>query len=783
MSNYFEIVNKDVCLKLNQLTFTQFKEELFNDVNTTWINEEGNNIEIEKQYTLLMKYTTELIKNNYEIKKTYTYAKGNNKGRLFVKYNGIQRLHHKIRGILCNDLYTDFDMINAHPSILLYLCKLNNYPCYSLESYVNNRNKHINDLINDLNIDRNTAKILFIKSINFNQYIKKYHIGVKKTINIKDTFFLSFDKELKEIQKLFLNNNLERKNELIKKGISDNLEGKLLNSILCEYENNILQEGIHKLKEKNLIYTLRNIVLMFDGFMIENDNQDLNNIIEELDNNQYNIKWSIKQHDISILYNLNLINTETNNNQIKLSGHFDCDVDIGEHLIKTILNEKLFRCNGIIYYLDSHILCSKKDLIKNNLCKLISNQDLYIKSLMGYCPVRNSISHINDIYGVINWNVLENKTFINNVWNNTLLKLCFKNGYYDFKKGEFIKNYNGVCTPFIIDKDLNLTSNPDIRKQIFKRVINPIFSIEKEESDEFHLMEYIMHKLARVMAGHIEDKNWYKFQGLRDSGKGVLCDLFKNAFESYIQYTNASNFMNKKGDEDAKALSWIIDYQFSRLAITQEIALEDGKFIDGNKIKKFCSGGDCFSARKNFQDEIEFKIQSGLLICCNDIPDIKPNDAMEKCITFKMKSKFVKDIEKESKYTNFKYYLADNDLKRNFINDPEVLNEFILLIFDYYNKTDTKYPLNILKDLNSNDDDDEEKLLNLFTIQNSNEKLYNNELKKIMKDNEINMSISKATDILIGKGASKFRNSKGRGLKGVAEHCIFELDEIDSDDD
>ena len=46
--------------------------------------------------------------------------------------------------------------------------------------------------------------------------------------------------------------------------------------------------------------------------------------------------------------------------------------------------------------------------------------------------------------------------------------------------------------------------------------------------------------------------------------------------------------------DGAKANSWIMDYQFSRLAITQEISInpEKQQYIDGNAIKKFCSGGE-----------------------------------------------------------------------------------------------------------------------------------------------------------------------------------------------
>ncbi len=787
--NKFEIVNEDICLKLNKLTFSNFKVELFNGVNFDCVNKSGDDEDIQKQYTLLKQFTTDMIKNKYCLKKTYKFAKNSDYGRLFVQHGGIQRLHHKIRGILCDTLYTDYDMINCHPSILLYLCKENHFPCFNLEFYVNNRDSCINNLMSAINGDRNECKRLFLRSMNSERTIKKYKQN-GKMINIKDTFFISLDAEFKTIQNLFLNKYTELKTKLIKLGENDNLQGKVLNRVLCQYENIILNEGINYIKDKQAINNVDKMVLMFDGFMLQNnkDNKKVDDIIELLNVNKYGIKWSKKEHDISILSNLEGINTENNENV--LSGYFDTIHDIAIYLDETLFKDKLISCNGILYYADNNILRSDEKQIKLIISNIISKQDLWYKCVFGYLPLISNISNVNDTYKWIRMKVEEDNNFLNNVWDQTLHKICFKNGYYDFREGQFFKDYNNLYTPILIDRDFKPETNIKIREDIFKRVLYPIFSIDTnqenfKESDRFKLMEYMLHKFARVISGHIEDKNWFKFEGLRDSGKGVFSDLLKNAFGKYIQSTNASNFINKRGDEDAKSLSWIIDYQFSRLAVTQEIQLDEGKFIDGNKIKKFCSGGDYFSARKNFQDEIEFKIQSALLICCNDMPEIKPTDAIEKCISFKMTSKFVKDIEKESKYSNFQYYKADGTLKSDFINKDEVVNEFVLLLIDYYKRDNTAYPQSILNNIiELDDEDDEEKLLSLFDINQDtkNIKLTNKELKRIVKDNSISMTMKKAKELLIGKGCSSYRTDKSRGIKGASEIINF-VDDDDEDEE
>lgn len=786
--NKIEIVNKEICLKLNNLTFSNFKIDLFEGIKFNSVDKNGDDEDIQKQYTILKQFTTEMIKNNYSLKKQYNFAKNNESGRLFVQNGGLQRLHHKLRGVLCDSLYTDYDMINCHPSILLYLCNENNFICSNLQYFVNNRDDCINNLMSAINCDRADAKRLFLMSMNSEKNIKKYKVD-GKWLNIKYSIFNQLDTEFKTIQKLFLNKYNDIKIKLIKSGSTDNLQGKVLNRVLCHYENQILNDSINNLKKKNTINNLDNMVLMFDGFMLQNnkDNKNEDEIIELLNDNIYGIKWSKKEHDISILSNLKSIDTENNENI--LSGYFDKIYDIGIYINETIFKDKLIDCNGLLYYADNNILRSDEKKIKLIIMNIISKHDFWYQ-ITPHCYVSliSNISNVNDTYKWVRMKVEEDNNFLNTVWNNTLHKICFKNGYYDFKEGRFFNKYNNLYTPIIIDRDFNPIKNEKIRQDIFKRVLYPIFSIDDKEdnfkeSDRYKLMEYILYKFARVISGHIEDKNWFKFEGLRDSGKGVFSDLLKNAFGKYIQSTNASNFINKRGDEDAKSLSWIIDYQFSRLAITQEIQLDEGKFIDGNKIKKFCSGGDYFSARKNFQDEIEFKIQSALLICCNDMPEIKPTDAIEKCISFKMTSKFVKDVDKESRFSNFKYYQADGTIKSDFINKDEVINEFVLLLIDYYKRNDTEYPKTILDNVNELDDEDDiDKLLSLFTINNDtkNNRINNKELKKIVQDNNIGMTMKKAKDLLIGKGCSSYRTDKNRGIKGAL--LILEDDFDDQED-
>ncbi len=256
-----------------------------------------------------------------------------------------------------------------------------------------------------------------------------------------------------------------------------------------------------------------------------------------------------------------------------------------------------------------------------------------------------------------------------------------------------------------------------------------------------------MYSTANYLSGNTSLKKWSLFQGLRNSGKGIIGDLLKNCFEKYIMTTNSGNFNFKKNVSDSqKNLSWLIDYRFVRIALTSEISIYDDIKLDGNMIKKFTSGGDYIMARKNFQDEMEFKIQAGLIVCCNDCPPIEPNDALEFCDEYDMKSKFIdNDFDEEDKIKGFTYYKKDNTLKDVFLKRDDIINEIInMFIESYYNEVDFPERIKKENDIDNLDDDQYKKLSELFIFTNdSTDVIKNEDLKMIIKNNSITFNNKK----------------------------------------
>ena len=243
---------------------------------------------IKEKFNKITNYLNNIIKTNGVAVKLYTYScKSNNElgGRLFSPFS-IQSIQKEIRGALM-DFSTDIDMQNAHPVILKYICSLHSIPCPNLEFYIKNRDEILNNFAN-----RDDAKTLFIASINDSRFARSE----------TNKFYKEFDKEMKTIQ-------VQLYQLPIYKNITDNIEdcpnkkGKLINKIMCIFENRILQQAISFLNLKNI----KILVLMFDGLMVDGnyyEDQELLNELMICCNTKFenlNMIWTYKPHSTKIV--------------------------------------------------------------------------------------------------------------------------------------------------------------------------------------------------------------------------------------------------------------------------------------------------------------------------------------------------------------------------------------------------------------------------------------------------------------------------------------------------
>lgn len=752
---FFEKVNPKVCDKLVCMKYSDFTT--FYDKS---YSEDENDDDLKKQYAKIIKYCKNQIKNNYCIKMNYKPSSNTPKGRLFSDGASLQNIWKKFRGILCDGLYIDIDMKNAHPTILLYLCKTNNIKCENLEQYVNNREFHLNTLAKELQTDNDNIKTLFIKSINSNFIISKF--GKK---NIKSSFFKNFDEEMKNIQTEIYNlfsNDFDNIPD-------ENKEGKILNRILCMHENNILK----KVVDYNDACFIKTGVLSFDGCMIYDNNYNeefLEDYLNSLNNitKDYNIKWSIKKFDTQILDKVNSFDTTDLNIIKEANTSFANTINLAKYMMTTILKDKLV-CNYGTFWMNDNNLWSSysKDEVERQLYKIISEQFYYItvendKGEPKTILATKEDSYIIKIRRAIMSMIPVDNDLLNTLNKDTKLKLCFRNGYYDFEKKKFFKEYN-FKTPVIIERNYTPEYTEEAKNEIYKLILEPIFG-----NDE-HMIKYYLYKIARSIAGCITDKKVFLLEGMRNSGKGCLTELLSNCFGKYVKATDANNFVFKKTTSDpAKELAWIIGHMFSRICLTHEIKTGKDIFLDGNMIKKFSSGGDTIQARLNHKDEIDFKIQSTLWLNCNDFPECKPNDCLKYMDSFQLKTCFVDLNDNEPKINGYTY-LPKNDYVKDVLPKKEdIINAFINIIIDAYN-TEISKPEKIQQEAEYiNSDNDYNNLLYLFDFTGKeSDFITNNKLKNILTSNNIPFTINKVKKILKNYNCKEMRTTTDRGLCGL----------------
>lgn len=784
-ANVLEKVNTQICKRLMFISFDEFTD-LWNKI-TTHRNGMNTPEELEKQMTKIKYYCkTQVEAGEFKFEKITGYTQNNNMGRYWGK-NSIQSIHNAFRGALCAGINTDYDQKNSHPTLLLYLCNKNNINAPFLYDYVHNREKFFEEFIKKDNLKggRSEVKQYFLKVINKDKLFLNKTSGRKGPIKYKK--FLDLDKEIKEIQnQLYELEDFKKHREMIeakqdKYGTNNNQKGRFMSAVLCDFENYILQKVINYCVDNKIGISS----MMHDGAMIETK-EDLCDIFNQI-TKKYGIKWDTKPHNTELIEHIMKLPIRKHDTNYILSDNI---IEIAKHHLKNYIKNRLVKCDSEIYYKYENLWIDNKKEISSIMFKEISEQDYWMKGEKKNINVSKINKYIKEIIEAVFAYVEIDNNFMDKIFTNSFQKVCFENGYYDFSKKEFIKSYADCDTFIKINREYKKSNNERLRKKIYKKILYPLFSVDKSKTEEENntrrqLMNYFLYKMSRVIAGHYEDKNWFLLTGERNSGKGVITELLNECFGKYVKTTNSGNFQIKKfmAQDSAKANSWIVNLKFVRFLITQEITLnpEKKEYLCGNTIKKICSGGDYIEGRTNNKDETEFKIQSSLLMCANDVPPVYPSDAMETCKNIYMKSKFIDDDFKGEKLKNFSYYKKDPTIKTDFIKNNDIKNEFVNILFEAYNNP-VEYP-EILKqeeDEIDDEEDDKQTFFNLFTFTNSNtDFISNKEIKAILGNNKIPFSSRKVALLLKAKGAEACKKKGERGFKFIK----FKSQDDDSDND
>ena len=606
-----------------------------------------------------------------------------------------------VKSALCEKYYNDLDMVNCHPQIIYQVFKELKYNTDYLKKYNTKRDEIITTMMRH-DLSRKDVKAL-INKLCYGGSIASWCKFNEVDISVVHTDLVELEKEMKKNTDKFL-----KRSDTIKyyshavevKGSGYwNLKGTALAFCIQSIECRCILSCYKILVRDGYIVG----ALIHDGLHIakgKNDDNNFNKISDQLsrllhDKYSLTIKFTIKPFCVPKELNDMII--------------VENDKEGADYVNDSIKNDYII-CDERIFIRIDNLWTENKQSILRQLISIVGNMNIFkpVKVDEIMCISKTASGCKNILHFV---NPTHDNQFIVKLWESNRFKLCFQNGYWDFKTKK-LKPYDDSTLTTIMIKRPYVESTEKDRKAVWDRIINPIFN------HNYQMAQSYLNFNARGLAGDIEDKRWAVCEGERNSGKGVFVGLLENSFENYVGTTNSENFLFKAGQSDsAKSLSWLIPFEFKRLCITNECSKDtEGKIhINGNILKKLTSGGDRIEARQNYKDEINFKIQARPIIYCNDLPPISPTDAKELVYLYSYPSKFVakddkrignnsqremveivinskgdeeavpvKDKDGNSVFTNICSYYPMDDSIKDFCRRPEIINAFTDILFSFY---------------------------------------------------------------------------------------------------
>ena len=388
----------------------------------------------------------------------------------------------------------------------------------------------------------------------------------------------------------------------------------------------------------------------------------------------------------------------------------DTDLEAAIFILDKLKN--VFKsCNGRLFYLLDNIWTHDESKINNNILMYVMNLNICsINALGSLIPVSKNIGAakriVETLYAHVHVNNNDTELYVK-FHNTTKTKICFNDGVLDFKNKSF--------TLWKDIKPDTIYSTVKINRDYGEYFKNPNRKDINDITSKLFIAAYgdktpkLFQFLSRAIAGHIEDKRWATYLGNRNSGKGIEYGLLKNAFENYVQTFELGNILycrKTSGIENidcSKKLYWLMDLEFTRLAVSQEIPETNTQQVaNGKLLKKISGGGDTIIARRNYdRKDTHFTTDTTFYIKGNTDLLVDSNDCNETRVEFNSVVSFVP----KSQLDIYKTYMDEVELKQYKESDPTLkdkcqttnwLNAIVYLIYENYTdkSVDIKYEQN-----------------------------------------------------------------------------------------
>lgn len=246
----------------------------------------------------------------------------------------------------------------------------------------------------------------------------------------------------------------------------------------------------------------------------------------------------------------------------------------------------------------------------------------------------------------------------------------FENGVYDLENSEFRagrpEDYISLSTCInYIEYDAQNPYIEDIESFMKKVLVNE------------NVRDYVLTLFASILDGTNRDEKFHIWTGNGSNGKSKIVDLFQHTIGEYACIFNVS-LLTQKRVGSSGTNSELAIAKGKRFAILQEP--EENERLNVGIMKEL-TGGDQIQCRSLFKEPIRFKPMFKMILTCNHMPAIPPDDGgtWRRVRRVEYTSKFVDCPNKDNPCE----FMIDRELSYKF----ELWKEtFMVILLKYYKK-------------------------------------------------------------------------------------------------
>jgi len=555
-------------------------------------------------------------------------------GRIIpADYTSLSVFHRPTRHRFSRDYYIDIDMVNAQPTAIYEICKLNGIEKRILGKYVKNPKKYREFVMNHHSCSKDTAKTLFICLMFggcYNSWLKDNDIQENKNTKIKE--IVELENELKSVMDIVYSTNEQIKDDKLridpKCWATVNEAKRGVMALWSQTVERMLQETAIKFLCDNKGFQIEKIVPCQDGFMIlkelwyDNILSDIEKSI--VDKYNINIKFLNKPFDEAIEIpefedDKNLDEWEDLLSVKQLAVKF---IELyGNYIIK-------FKSCIYVYWVDSvtggrwYDETNTKN--QHKLTRYISEK-LYahIRDMLNQAveidaksktrllkTLRTNTSkstYINDIVK----HILSNANEAEMDFNQNPFLLGFNNGVYDLINGTFrpyqFDDYMTISTGY----DYKPLDESDPKNISLMDELETIFTTIQPDPSHKRLVETI---LASGLDGRLYQK-LFLLNGAGGNGKGLISSLMKAILGGYAsQPTNGILKDAEKSNAPSPDLYGLKGKRYINFT-------EVGGLIRVAMLRNL-TGGTTFTARLLQQNPECFKLNATFTMEFNNAPEL-----------------------------------------------------------------------------------------------------------------------------------------------------------------